>query len=578
MLGSMKLRTRITAVFAFLGVLVLAIAALGAWQITVLGSELDTLTNLIDVRASLVQWQGQTSVNAARTIAALQSADPALGDRLAPAMKDTSAKISTVQKRIEELSLTETERRMFAAVGESRKAYIATRDETFKLKKSDGEAAAKVFEARFTPALKAYEDSMTAFIQHYSQERLDERAAVRAASDRMLKILAMLSLLFVMLATVIAWALTRSIMRPMNEAVVLANKVAEGDLSSALDVRSKDEIGQLTSALQRMNNNLSTIVRDVRSGIHAISTASREIASGNADLSHRTEEQASSLEETASSMEELTSTVKQSAENARQANQLAAGASTIAVKGGEVVAQVVSTMSGISESSKKIADIIGVIDGIAFQTNILALNAAVEAARAGEQGRGFAVVASEVRTLAQRSAGAAKEIKELITDSVHKVEGGTKLVAEAGKTMDEIVTAVKRVTDIMGEMTAAAQEQSSGIEQVNQAVMQMDHVTQQNAALVEEAAAAADSMQQQAQALARAVSVFKVAHSVSATTSIAEPPEPELADAVMPAPVERRGANRAKNVSRLPAKTKLAPEASKAQREKTGTEDDWTEF
>ena len=578
MLGSMKLRTRITAVFAFLGVLVLAIAALGAWQITVLGSELDTLTNLIDVRASLVQWQGQTSVNAARTIAALQSADPALGDRLAPAMKDTSAKISTVQKRIEELSLTETERRMFAAVGESRKAYIATRDETFKLKKFDGEAAAKVFEAKFTPALKAYEDSMTAFIQHYSQERLDERAAVRAASDRMLKILAMLSLLFVMLATVIAWALTRSIMRPMNEAVVLANKVAEGDLSSSLDVRSKDEIGQLTSALQRMNKNLSTIVRDVRSGIHAISTASREIASGNADLSHRTEEQASSLEETASSMEELTSTVKQSAENARQANQLAAGASTIAVNGGEVVAQVVSTMSGISESSKKIADIIGVIDGIAFQTNILALNAAVEAARAGEQGRGFAVVASEVRTLAQRSAGAAKEIKELITDSVHKVEGGTKLVAEAGKTMDEIVTAVKRVTDIMGEMTAAAQEQSSGIEQVNQAVMQMDHVTQQNAALVEEAAAAADSMQQQAKALARAVSVFKVAHNVSATTSIAEPVEPELADAVMPAPVERRGTNRAKNVSRLPVKTTLAPEASKAQREKTGTENDWTEF
>ena len=578
MLGSMKLRTRITAVFAFLGVLVLAIAALSAWQITVLGSELNTLTNLIDVRASLVQWQGQTSVNAARTIAALQSADPALGDRLAPAMKDTSAKISTVQKRIEELSLTETERRMFAAVGESRKAYIATRDETFKLKKSDGEAAAKVFEAKFTPALKAYEDSMTAFIQHYSQERLDERAAVRAGSDRMLKILAALSVLFMMLATVIAWALTRSITRPMNEAVVLANKVAEGDLSSSLDVRSKDEIGQLTSALQRMNNNLSTIVRDVRSGTHAISTASREIASGNADLSQRTEEQASSLEETASSMEELTSTVKQSAENARQANQLATGASTIAVKGGEVVAQVVSTMSGISESSKKIADIIGVIDGIAFQTNILALNAAVEAARAGEQGRGFAVVASEVRTLAQRSAGAAKEIKELITDSVHKVEGGTKLVAEAGKTMDEIVTAVKRVTDIMGEMTAAAQEQSSGIEQVNQAVMQMDHVTQQNAALVEEAAAAADSMQQQAKALARAVSVFKVAHNVSATTSIAEPVEPELADAVMPAPVERRGTNRAKNVSRLPVKTTLAPEASKAQREKTGTEDDWTEF
>jgi methyl-accepting chemotaxis protein len=281
-------------------------------------------------------------------------------------------------------------------------------------------------------------------------------------------------------------------------------------------------------------------------------------------------------------MEELTSTVKQSADNARQANQLAAGASAIAVKGGEVVGQVVSTMSGISESSKKIADIIGVIDGIAFQTNILALNAAVEAARAGEQGRGFAVVASEVRTLAQRSAAAAKEIKELITDSVVKVEGGTKLVNEAGKTMEEIVGAVKRVTDIMAEITAAAQEQSSGIEQVNQAVMQMDQVTQQNAALVEEAAAAADSMQQQAQALSKAVSVFKVAHSGQA---VSVRPEGGAAthskgNGASEAAVERRGPNRAKNVARLSkAEPKAQPEAkSAAEPKKTGTDDDWSEF
>jgi methyl-accepting chemotaxis protein len=272
-------------------------------------------------------------------------------------------------------------------------------------------------------------------------------------------------------------------------------------------------------------------------------------------------------------MEELTSTVKQSAENAKQANQLASGASAIAVKGGEVVGQVVSTMSGISESSKKIADIIGVIDGIAFQTNILALNAAVEAARAGEQGRGFAVVASEVRTLAQRSAAAAKEIKGLITDSVRKVEGGTQLVNEAGKTMQEIVTAVKRVTDIMAEITAAAQEQSSGIEQVNQAVTQMDQVTQQNAALVEEAAAAADSMQQQAQVLSKAVSVFKVAHAQIAGAAMEEKSERVHSDAV----TERRGPDRAKNVARLPRKPDTKAE-SEVELRKTGTHDEWSEF
>ncbi|MDW5442259.1 methyl-accepting chemotaxis protein [Polaromonas sp. SM01] len=303
--------------------------------------------------------------------------------------------------------------------------------------------------------------------------------------------------------------ISRAITRPLGQALVLAQTVAAGDLSSNIEVTSKDETGQLMQALQAMNTSLAKVVGEVRQGTDTIATASSQIAAGNQDLSSRTEEQASSLEETAASMEELTSTVKQNADNARQANQLAVSASSVAVRGGSVVAEVVGTMGAINASSRKIVDIIGVIDGIAFQTNILALNAAVEAARAGEQGRGFAVVAAEVRNLAQRSAAAAKEIKTLIGDSVDKVEEGSKQVAEAGKTMDEIVDSVKRVTDIMAEITAASQEQTSGIEQINQAITQMDQVTQQNAALVEEAAAAA-SLQEQASGLSQVVSVFKL--------------------------------------------------------------------
>jgi methyl-accepting chemotaxis protein len=291
----------------------------------------------------------------------------------------------------------------------------------------------------------------------------------------------------------------------------VAQTVAAGDLSSRIEAQSTDETGQLMAALRSMNDSLSKVVGEVRHGTDTIATASSQIASGNQDLSSRTEEQASSLEETAASMEQLTSTVKQNADNARQANQLAASASEVAVRGGAVVSQVVDTMGSINASSRKIVDIIAVIDGIAFQTNILALNAAVEAARAGEQGRGFAVVASEVRTLAQRSAAAAKEIKGLIDDSVSKVAAGTQQVAEAGKTMDEIVNSVRRVTDIMGEISSASHEQTQGIEQINQAITQMDQVTQQNAALVEEAAAAAGSLQEQAGGLVQVVSAFRLA-------------------------------------------------------------------
>lgn len=327
-------------------------------------------------------------------------------------------------------------------------------------------------------------------------------------------------ILGVSLAIIIGLLLIRAIVNPLNEAIAVANAVASGDLTSRIEVNSTNETGRLLQALRTMNDSLVDLVGKVRMGTDQISTVSGEIASGNSDLSQRTEEQASSLEETASSMEELTSTVKQNADNARQANQLATGASEVAIKGGAVIGQVVQTMSSINDSSKKIVDIISVIDGIAFQTNILALNAAVEAARAGEQGRGFAVVATEVRTLAQRSAAAAKEIKELISDSVAKVEDGTRLVDEAGTTMDEIVNAVKRVTDIMSEISVASREQSSGIEQVNQAVTQMDEVTQQNATLVEQAAAAAESMQEQAQALIHAISIFRLSGSYSAPATV----------------------------------------------------------
>ncbi len=365
--------------------------------------------------------------------------------------------------------------------------------------------------------------------------------------------------------------------------VILA--LAEGKLTEKIDKHYEGMFGKLKEGANSTVTILHQIVSGVRASSEAINVASREIASGNSDLSTRTEQQASSLEETAASMEELTSTVKQNAENARQANQLAQGASEVAVRGGSVVSEVVHTMSAITDSSKKIADIIGVIDGIAFQTNILALNAAVEAARAGEQGRGFAVVASEVRTLAQRSAAAAKEIKGLIGDSVAKVEAGSQLVDTAGQTMKEIVESVKRVTDIMAEISAASVEQSSGIEQVNQAIVQMDQATQQNAALVEQAAAAAQSMQEQSGALTQSVSVFQLSSDrtvVAPDTKPANQPAPKAEQSGrLVGQGERRGPDRAKNIARLPTQS-VAPSAKprqiSAQAASAQAPGDWDEF
>jgi methyl-accepting chemotaxis protein len=394
-----------------------------------------------------------------------------------------------------------------------REQYTPIQRKILGLAASDQAAAITSVSREETPLWRGIRERLLEFIKAKNAAVENTKTQLAAHSRQMLLAALALMLVAVLLGAAIIFWLVRHIMRQLGGepgyAVEVAHAISTGDLSREVVVEKGDGTS-LLFAMSAMRENLTATIGNIRRSTDTIATASSEIASGNHDLSSRTEEQASSLEETAASMEELTSTVKQNADNARQANQLAVSASSVAVKGGSVVAEVVGTMGAINASSRKIVDIIGVIDGIAFQTNILALNAAVEAARAGEQGRGFAVVAAEVRTLAQRSAAAAKEIKALIGDSVDKVEEGSKQVAEAGRTMDEIVASVKRVTDIMAEITAASQEQTAGIEQVNQAITQMDQVTQQNAALVEEAAAAASSLQEQAGELSQVVSVFRL--------------------------------------------------------------------
>ncbi|PHV35090.1 hypothetical protein CSQ94_00615 [Janthinobacterium sp. BJB312] len=546
---NLKIGVRLGGGFAAVLLLLTSLTVVGIVQMQSASKETDALVN-VKVRNErlIAEWTKVIEVNAARTAAAWKVGDPEHQKQFEKEMAVSSARATEIQNDIGKSELNAEEQSLYQEVLSTRKAYTEVRKNVFKAKNAgDLELGKRLYEGDMAVKRDIYLASLKK-LELLEARLLDETAAqIRSRYESGRLLLISLGGVAILLGIACAYWITRSITRPITRAVEVAEAVSAGDLTSHIVVESRDETGQLMHALKNMNDKLVSIVGQVRAGTESISTASSEIAAGNLDLSSRTEEQASSLEETASSMEELTSTVKLNADNARSANQLAIDASQIASKGGVVVSEVVSTMGSINDSSRKIVDIISVIDAIAFQTNILALNAAVEAARAGEQGRGFAVVASEVRNLAQRSSAAAKEIKGLIDDSVQKVEAGSQLVDKAGRTMDEIVQSISHVTQIMNQITDASDEQRAGIEQVNQAIGQMDQVTQQNAALVEEAAAAAESMQEQAAKLAEVVGVFKLDATqqyVSASTgpSVTAPAPAAMRAAMRPAiqPAKRR--------------------------------------
>jgi len=482
----------------------------------------DMVASPIQTERLVNDWSRNISTGVTRTTAIAKSADPGLASYFVEEAAASSKASGALQKSIEALMRSDEEKSLFAAIGEQRKIYISTRDEIYALKKADkAEEANQILEQKFIPASRLFVTKIDTLVKQQREEIDSVAKDIEANYQSSRALMIALGTVSLLLSVVCAWLISGSITRPLVKATSVARQVAEGDLTAQVDNRSTDEVGQLLNSLQDMQTSLVRVVTNVRSGSESVATASAEIAQGNDDLSARTESQASALEETAASMEELSSTVRQNADNARQANQLAMSASTVAIQGGEVVNQVVQTMKGINDSSRKISDIISVIDGIAFQTNILALNAAVEAARAGEQGRGFAVVASEVRSLAGRSADAAKEIKNLINASVERVAQGSAQVDQAGVTMTEVVSAIRRVTDIMGEISAASSEQSLGVAQVGEAVTQMDQATQQNAALVEEMAAAANSLRTQSHELVQVVSIFKLGGGAAQQASVA---------------------------------------------------------
>ena len=509
---NLKIGVRLGGGFAAVLLLLTSLTVVGIVQMQSASKETDALVNVKVRNERLIgEWTKVIEVNAARTAAAWKVSDPAHQKQFETEMAASSARATEIQNDIGKSQLNAEEQALYQEVLSTRKAYTEVRKNVFKAKNAgDLELGKRLYEGDMAVKRDIYLASLKKLEVLEAKLLNDTAAQIRSRYENGRLLLISLGVAAILLGIACAYWITRSITRPITRAVEVAEAVSAGDLTSHIVVESRDETGQLMHALKNMNDKLVSIVGQVRAGTDSISTASSEIAAGNLDLSSRTEQQASSLEETASSMEELTSTVKLNADNARSANQLAIDASQIASKGGAVVSEVVSTMGSINDSSRKIVDIISVIDAIAFQTNILALNAAVEAARAGEQGRGFAVVASEVRNLAQRSSQAAKEIKGLIDDSVQKVEAGSQLVDKAGRTMDEIVQSISHVTQIMNQITDASDEQRTGIEQVNQAIGQMDQVTQQNAALVEEAAAAAESMQEQAAKLADVVGLFKL--------------------------------------------------------------------
>ncbi|MBE3025263.1 hypothetical protein GQ37_003270 [Janthinobacterium sp. BJB1] len=593
---NLKIGVRLGGGFAAVLLLLTSLTVVGIVQMQSASQETDQLVNVKVRNERLIgEWTKVIEVNAARTAAAWKVSDPEHQKQFEKEMAVSSARATEIQNEIGKSELSAEEQALYQEVLSTRKAYTEVRKDVFKAKTAgDLELGKRLYDGDMAVKRDIYLAALKK-LAVLEARLLDETAGqIRARYENGRLLLISLGMAAMLLGIACAYWITRSITRPITRAVQVAEAVSAGDLTSHIVVESGDETGQLMHALKNMNDKLVSIVGQVRSGTDSISTASSEIAAGNMDLSSRTEQQASSLEETASSMEELTSTVKLNADNARSANQLAIDASQIASKGGAVVSEVVSTMGSINDSSRKIVDIISVIDAIAFQTNILALNAAVEAARAGEQGRGFAVVASEVRNLAQRSSQAAKEIKGLIDDSVQKVEAGSQLVDKAGRTMDEIVESIGHVTQIMNQITDASDEQRTGIEQVNQAIGQMDQVTQQNAALVEQAAAAAESMQEQAAKLADVVGVFKLdasqqyvaasaAPAMAPTMTASAPARAPVKSAARPA-IRRTAAPAPAPVVAAPAPAtgKAAPaEAVRARTPKAPVAsgaDEWEEF
>ncbi|MGZ0106083.1 methyl-accepting chemotaxis protein [Achromobacter sp. KK8] len=524
--GNLSIGTRLTLGFGTVLALLLALTGLSQYELTHIGGINRAITEQTWAKANAINIIDVTTrANARANLELIVNTDPRTAETLFARIDTNRKTIDQALETLRPLFRTEDERQKLRLLEDVRGRYVKSfQGVGALLKRGERDAARQRLLDETLPLLDGLQDRVIEISRIQSAEMVDAGADSQRVIDNAGMLNLILSAMAVVLGGLFAWRVSKSITAPLAQAVSVAETVARGDLGQPILAVTRDETGRLLRALHDMQDKLAGAVRTIRAGSETISSAAGQIAAGNTDLSSRTEEQAASLEETAASMEELASTVKQNADNARQANQLAASASEVAQRGGAVVSAVVSTMGDISASSRKISEIVSVIDGIAFQTNILALNAAVEAARAGEQGKGFAVVAGEVRSLAQRSAQAAREVKTLIEASVSKVAEGAGQAENAGTTMQEVVASVKRVTDIMGEIAAASQEQASGIEQVNRAVSQMDEVTQQNAALVEEAAAAAGSMQDQAHALVRAVGVFRLREDAARREAVVAQP------------------------------------------------------